>query len=303
MATSREGAKPAGPRGRRRTRLADIARIVGVSEATVSRSLRDDSQISQATRRLVHDVASDLEYVPNRAARSLASQASRTLGLLVPDVTDPMHGLVVTGFEAVAAELGYTVIVMSGARDQEREARGIREFRAHAADGVAFCGTITEPTAAASAVRPGPAVFIGPEGTPGQSGRNAPSAGCLTADDAQGIRDLVTHLDQTGRRVLSYVGGSGIASDRIRRRAVASTLEELGRVPRLREYGPARSWEDYQRIVKLVQREQPEALICYDDRAALTLIAALRERGIRVPADVAVTGFDDIPSRASPTRY
>lgn len=295
MATSKDGAQPKRARTRRRTRLADIARIVGVSEATVSRSLRDDPQISEPTRRLVREVAADLEYVPNLAARSLASQSSRTLGLLVPDVTDPMHGLVVVGFETIASARGYTVIVMNGARDPDREERGIREFRAHQADGVAFCGTITEPTIAASAVRPGAAVFIGPEGVPRHHERRIPAAGALTADDAQGIRALVIHLHDTGHRLLSYVGASGFASDRIRQQAVASTIEELGHEPRLRVFGPAQTWDDYRRIVEQVHRERPEALVCYDDRVALTLMSALRERGIRVPHDVAVTGFDDIP--------
>lgn len=296
MASPKGRRKPGSPAaGRRRARLADIARILGVSEATVSRALRDDPQISQRTRDLVREVADDLQYVPNLAARSLASRTSRTLGLMIPDVTDPMHGLVVSGFEAVAAEQGYTVIVLNGLRDPERETRGMRELRARQADGVAFCATITDPATAIAATRPGPAVFISPEGASRQRDRSLLAAGCLTTDDEKGMRDLVTHLHATGRTVLSYVGGSGIASDRIRRQAIASTLERLGHEPRLREYAPSRTWEDFTRIVELVERERPEALVCYDDRAALNLMAALRERGVRVPDDVAVTGFDDIP--------
>lgn len=267
---------------------------MGVSEATVSRALRDDPQISERMRAHINEVARDLEYVPNLAARSLASRTSRTLGLMVPDVSDPMHGLVVAGFEAVAAERDHTVIVLNGSRDPEREARGIRAFRAHQADGVAFFGTTTDPATASAALRPGRVVFIGPEAhrhrRPSQL-----ATGCLTTDDAHGIRELVTHLHETGRTVLSYVGGSGIASDRIRREAVASALEGLGLEPRLREYAPSQTWADFERIVELVERERPEALVCYDDRAALMLMSALRERGIRVPDDVAVTGFDDIP--------
>lgn len=285
-----------GPRrgpGRRRATLADIARIVGVSEATISRALRDDPQISLGTRRLAQQVANDLEYVPNLAARNLASRRSRTLGLVIPDMTDPMHGGVVTGFEQTAAERGYAVVVLNSFRDAGREVRAFRELRAHQADGVAFCGTVTDPAVAQAAVRPGHAVFIDPAG-PRPSVMPAGASFVIT-NETKGILDLVTHLHDTGRSRLSYVAGPPIASDRIRRDAIGRALERLGLEPRLRVYAPAETWDDHLRIVDLVAHERPEALVCYDDRAALTVMSALRERGLRVPADVAVTGFDDIP--------
>lgn len=283
------------PRGqpRRRTTLADIARLVGVSEATVSRALRDDPQISEQTRRRTRQAADDLEYVPNVAARNLASRQSRMLGLMVPDVTDPMHAGVVSGFEAVASGQGYTVIVLNSQRDPHREARAIRELRAHQVAGVAFCGLVTDTGAALAAVRPSPAVFVGPEGL--RDASIPTTTGHVLAAEADGIRQLVAHLADTGRHRISYLAGPPMASDRVRRDAIAATLESLGLEPRLREFPAATDWDGYARIVDLVARERPEALVCYDDRAALTLMSALRARGMRVPDDVAVTGFDDIP--------
>lgn len=278
---------------RRRTTLADIARLVGVSEATVSRALRDDPQISERTRRLAQQAANDLEYVPNVAARNLASRQSRTLGLMVPDVTDPMHAGVVSGFEAVASGHGYTVIVLNSERDPHREARAIRELRAHQVAGVAFCGLMTDTGAALAAVRPSPAVFVGPEGMRGAS--IPTTTGHVLAAESDGIGQLIRHLADTGRHRISYLAGPRMASDRLRRDSIVATLETLGFEPRLREFTEARSQGDYARIVALVARERPEALVCYDDRTALMLMSALREVGIRVPDDVAVTGFDDIP--------
>jgi LacI family transcriptional regulator len=282
-----------GVRSRRRATLADIARLVGVSEATVSRALRDDPQISERTRGLAQQAARDLEYVPNVAARHLASRQSRTLGLLIPDVTDPMHAGVVSGFEAVASSHGYTVIVLNSQRDPIREARAIRELRAHQPAGVAFCGLSTDTGAASAQVRPGPAVFVGPEGLRGAT--LPTTTGHVLAAEAEGVRQLVNHLAETGRRRLSYLAGPPIASDRVRRDAITRTLEELELEPRLREFPEARDRQGYARIVELIVRERPEALVCYDDRSALNLMSALRERGVRVPDDVAITGFDDIP--------
>lgn len=266
---------------------------MGVSEATVSRALRDDPQISARTRRRAQQAANDLEYVPNIAARNLASRQSRTLGLVVPDVTDPMHAGVVSGFEAVASSHGYTVIVLNSQRDPHREARAIRELRAHQAAGVAFCGLVTDTGGALAGVRPSPAVFVGPEGR--HVSTLPTTSGHVLAAEADGIRRLVHHLAETGRQRLSYLAGPPIASDRVRRDSIASTLEELGLEPRLRAFPEAPDRDGYARIVDLVARERPEALVCYDDRTALHLMGALRERGIRVPDDVAVSGFDDIP--------
>lgn len=279
--------------GRRRATLADIARLVGVSEATVSRALRDDPQISQRTRRLAQQAANDLEYVPNVAARSLASRQSRTLGLVVPDVTDPMHAGIVSGFEEVASEQGYAVIVLNSQRDPDRESRAIRELRAHQVAGVAFCGLVADTGTALAAVRPSPAVFVGPEGL---ASRTIPTtSGHVLAAEADGIRRLVDHLADTGRHRISYIAGPPIASDRLRRDSISESLEALGIEPRLRTFPAAESREEYQKIVELVTRERPEAVLCYDDRTALMLMSALRDAGVRVPDDVAVTGFDDIP--------
>ena len=280
----------------RRATLADIAGVVGVSQATVSRALRDDPQIGERTRAAIRLVAAELEYVPNHAARSLARSATLTLGLMVPDLVDPMHGLVVAGFEKVALAKGYAVVVVSGVRDADREARGFEVFRAHQVDAAAFCGTISELSVTAGALRPAPIVFIGPEGPDPRIGRDGGrESGILEPDEEDGMAQLVAHLLGTGRTRLSYLNGYDIRSNRVRKRAVAAALEEAGLEPRLREYPAVASWRDCDRLLELIVRERPEAIVCYDDENALHLLAALRERGMAVPADIGVTGFDDIP--------
>jgi LacI family transcriptional regulator len=284
-----------GPQGRRAT-LADIAHAVGVSEATVSRALRDDPQIGDRTRATVQLVAAELEYVPNHAARSLARSATLTLGLMVPDVVDPMHGLVVRGFEQVAEASGYAVLIISGFRDETQEARGFGVFRSHQVDAVALCGTTTAIPAATGALGRVPVMFIGPEGRGDGDGQApSPRAGVLLPDDEEGMARLVEHLLSTGRSRLSYLNGHAIRSNEARRRATAAALEAAGLEPRLREFAAIRSWRECDRIVELIAREQPDAIVCYDDESALHLLAALRAGGLRVPQDVAVSGFDDIP--------
>lgn len=146
-------------------------------------------------------------------------------------------------------------------------------------------------------MRPAHTVFVMPEGgdvdPPG--GR---ALGRIRADDADGIRQLVEHLASAGRRRFSYVNGPDTASNRVRRNAVMRTLEMMGVEPRIREYATTLDTGQLDDVAALVARERPDALICYDDKMALHMLDALRSRGVKVPDDVAVTGFDGIPFAA-----
>src|SRR5690606_2520055 len=117
-------------------------------------SLRGNAHISEQTRRMIHRVARDLGYVPNAAARSLARRASRTLGLLVPDVTDPLHSMIVAGFGRAADRHGYTVIVMDGSRDGTRRERSLHTLIEHQAQGIAFCSTPVLPHEIVARIEP-----------------------------------------------------------------------------------------------------------------------------------------------------
>jgi LacI family transcriptional regulator len=285
------------PRKLTRPTLSDIAKVLGVSEATVSRALRGNLDISEPTRLRIKGVARDLGYVPNAAARSLARQASRTLGLLVPDVTDPVHGLIVAGFGRAADSRGYTVIVMDGSLDAARRSRSLRTLLEHQAQGVAFCSTPVSPKQTIAEIQPAHAVFLMPEGGHQRSPDDAP-LGCIRADDEHGIRLLIEHLLETGRKRFSYVNGPDIASNRLRRGAVLKSLESFGVEPRIREYSTSLEQADLDNVARLVARERPDALMCYDDKMALHLLDALRRENLSVPDDVAVTGFDGIPFAA-----
>lgn len=285
------------PKRTSRPKLADIARVLGVSEATVSRGLRDNSEISEQTRELIRGVARDLGYVPNAAARNLARQTSQTLGLLVPDVTDPVHGLVVAGFGRVADSRGYTVILIDGSRDEARRTRGLRTLIEHQVEGVAFCGALIPAKETIAEIHPTFAAFIMPEG-PGPNDDPETPLGRIQSDEEHGIRLLVEHLFETGRQRFSYVNGPDIASNRRRRGAVIKSLEEMGVEPRIREYVTGLDRPELDHVARLVARERPDALICYDDKMALHLLDALRRNDLSVPDDVAVAGFDGIPFAA-----
>ncbi|MBL8583831.1 MAG: substrate-binding domain-containing protein, partial [Rhizobiaceae bacterium] len=162
---------------------------------------------------------------------------------------------------------------------------------------IAFCSTPVSPVEAKAEVQPAHAVFIMAEDL-GPLAIDGSPMGRIRADDEHGIRQLIGHLVETGSRRLSYVNGPDIPSNRLRRDAVLKSLEELGIEPRIREYWTSLDREDLDNVARLVARERPDALICYDDKMALHLMDALRGEGLIVPDDVAVTGFDGIPFAA-----
>jgi DNA-binding LacI/PurR family transcriptional regulator len=244
----------------------------------------------------VRDLASRLGYVPNQAARSLVRQRSTTFGLMTPDVTDPIHGQIVTGFQRRAAESGYTVILANGLLDADTERRELREFAAHRVAAVTAMGTVLPPKEAVGLVAPSPMMLIGSEHLPVRGGPYDLRTGCLRPDDRDGMRQVVTHLLERGyRRMAFIVAAAPWASHVLRLAALTDALAEHA-LPAPAVYRAERA--DTERLAPVAARlrvDRPDVAICYDDQTALHLMDALRSVGLDVPGDIGVVGFDDIP--------
>ena len=181
----------------RRATLKDVARAVGVSEATVSRALRNNPQIADGTREMIAKAAADAGYVVNLGARNLANQKSMTLGLMVPDVTDPIHGEVVAEFESLATGSGYVVIIANSNRDPDQERLVIRTFSEYRVSGIALHGSRLSVAEAARLAAPARIVFTGRE-SPGRDDRRVPPlVASLRADEAGGNARTDAPFDRT----------------------------------------------------------------------------------------------------------
>jgi len=284
---------------RRRVKLSDVARAVNVSDSTASRALSDDPRISRATRLAVKAAAAELDYVPNAAARSLRKRHTLTLGLLIPDLRDPVHGQIASGFEEEAGRNGFSVIMVAGDSQPARERVALKVFAEHGADAVAIVSSAISPREARERVDPARLVLVQPDHRtlPRRPGVAVP--GVILTDDAGGVRAAIAYLVDCGYRRIAYVEGPAGATNTLRAEAVAATLHERGVAGRLKTFpATGETWRAPAALAATIAADLPEALVCYDDKLALALMDALRDAGIRVPDDVAIVGFDGIPFTA-----
>ena len=281
---------------RRRILLKDVAQRANVSGSTASRALADDPRISPATSEAVKAAALELHYVPNAAARSLRVRRTRTLGLLLPDLRDPVHGQVASAFEREARHAGYGVMVVAGERDLVRERLALRIFSEHGTDGVAIVSSVMSPRELRERVDPDRLMLVWPDHPtmPRRVGRPIP--GVIQTDDASGVAAAVDHLVDNGSRRFGYVESGVRASNTIRAETVAATLRARGIDEPVRAFsGPIDPVRPLGELAAEIAADLPDALVCYDDQLALALMDALRDVGVRIPDDLGVVGFDGIP--------
>lgn len=280
----------------RRVVLADVARLAGTSEATASRALKDDPRIGETTRAAVRAAAVKLGYVPNAAARSLRARRTHILGLILDDLADPVHGKVAAGFEEAAASRGYAVFMMTGLHDPEREQRALTVLAEHRADGVALASCVSDPADVFRRLPKDRVVFVQPDYPALADGAEPPARGVLRTDDPAGFTALVDHVVERGYRRIAYVGPGSGSSDALRRATASEALERHGLGPlRFLDCGP-NGWRDASMAAEQLAADPPEAVICYDDKLALSLLDALRATRLDVPRDLALVGFDGIPA-------
>jgi LacI family transcriptional regulator len=276
--------------------LADVARLAAVSTATASRALRDDPRISEATRRLVQEAAERLGYVPNLTARALRRRKTDVLGVLVPTVTDPMHAQVLTGVHEEVAGKGFTVLFATSGRVPEQEVEALRLFAQHRARGIILVASVLRPQEAKQVAGTDRVIFVLPDHVSLAGYKQDPPTGTIRADDSAGIHAEVRHLLDQGVERLAFMSGQLLASHVTRRTAAEGAVAESHLREPLIIYPPLDLGFSVPRpAIARIKRDRPDGLMCYDDFTALRMIHALEQHGIRVPDDIAVCGFDDVP--------
>ena len=286
----------------RRVTLADVAELVGVSKSTASRALAGDTRISEPTRDAVAEASAKLGFVPDASARSLRVRSTKTLGMLLGDLADPYQGLVAAAFEAQARLRGYTVLFLAGHFRRELEKVAIGTFVERRVDGLALLSSAVDPVEVRTRWHQDRVVDVQPDaGAPLRGGgglRGDPRPGVIRTDDVAGMTAVINHLADGGCRSVTYLGVTGRSAGTLRRETARRVLRaRTGAVLRTVEVG-AEAGEDPTLVAEAIGPDLPDAIVCYDDTLALVALDGLRSRGVRVPEDVAVVGFDGIPFSA-----
>lgn len=283
----------------------DIARLAGVSRATVSYVLNDTAQnhfpISEETRKRILTAADDLGYVPEAAALSLRLRSSRTIGLLVPDLVNPHYWQLIRGVEETLNDLGYSLLLNSVSLNPQKERSALHSLLSRKVDGlILILSYPLEETLQLAHVRRrhSPVVILG---------FNDPQMDGVGQDDEIGTRHLMTHLLGLGHREIGFIYGvahPGLGDIRVSEYRHQLALAGIPvREDLVVNTGPSIE-EGYQAACQLLDRPtRPSALISVNDRLALGVLRACHERGLRIPSDISVASFDDIDEAAyfSPT--
>lgn len=273
--------------GRRATTIYSVAQLAGVSIATVSRVLQGTSATSPSTRANVLRAVEELEYVPLRAARSLAVQQHAAHGVVVPDLIGPYYSEVLMGYESAAAQLGQSVIIVV-TQKLEDPARAVRNLSSRV-DGLVAANSTISDEAAGSLGRRLPVVLLARPAV----------AGCdsVSAENAESARALTEHLLAHGRRRLYFVGdpdGSPDVQERYQGFTAALSAADASAVgPAIRvEFLECSGAEVAAQVVD--HANGPDALVCANDELALSTMKALQRAGVKVPDDIAIVGWDDV---------
>lgn len=272
--------------------IRDVAKRAGVSVATVSRVMNGSGPVSASAAKRIHDAASSLRYVPHIGARSLITSKTHTLGVLLPDLYGEFFSELIRGIQETAQGHGYHLL-FSSARGGKSEIRAaIRAMRGRV-DGL----IIMSPHADAETL-----VENFPTSVPvallscGVRGLGYP---VVDIDNAKGAREVVRHLVALGHRRIAHITGApGNVDAAERLKGFRAALKAAGLS---REDGPeidgdfteASGYRAGEQLLRLTP--PPTAVFAANDAMALGVMGALRERRMRVPEDISVVGFDDIP--------
>ncbi|MDP4503348.1 LacI family DNA-binding transcriptional regulator [Nonomuraea turcica] len=284
-------ARPAGRRGPRPAGSATIslvAEAAGVSRATVSRVMNGSTTVDPELAARVRAAAAALEYEPSVAARSLALGRTGNVSLVVPDLANPLFQGVLRGLSQAAGKAGRRLLVVESNEDPEEELVLALEARRNS-DGI----VLASPRAPADRLRAlrarlAPFVLVYRE----VPGLGAPS---LSVDNQAGMAEIVAHLTELGHRRLAYLAGPEGSAANLERLAALRALAtgEPGFALTVLPCGSM--FDDGHAVAGAVAECGASAVVAFNDMVASGALTGLHERGVRVPEEISVAGFDDIP--------
>ncbi len=285
--TSEDTSRPetaGGPAVRPAITIDDVARAARVAKSTVSRALNNPGRLAEGTQQHIQEVAARLGYRPHPVARALGTRRTETIALLVPDLTNPFFFGIIRGAEHEAAAAGHHLLLVDIREDPEREAAQIRAL-AGSVDGLVLAASRLRPAQIGEFAAVQPIVTI-----------NRPVSGLpgVVVDATSGATSAVEHLASLGHRRIAYVSGPRMSWVTGRRWSAISAaaaargvgVVRLGPFAGAEHSGPA--------CADAVIAEGVTAAIAFNDLIAVGMLRRFAARGVGVPDEISVVGFDDV---------
>lgn len=276
--------------------LRDVARLAGVHPGTVSRALNPQTRglVNERTARRVLEAAEELGYRPNPIARGLRTNRSNTIGVLVPDLMNPLFAAVVRGIEDGLREGGYTPLIANTDNDADRERVAFEAMSARQVDGFIAATARRDHWLLADELDPDAKVVLVNRRT------DSDTLPAVTGDDHQGIRLAVEHLAGLGHRRIAHLSGSqSLYTGWSRHRGFIDAIEALGLPldPDLIVFSGAFTEREGARCCSqlLARRRDFTAIVAGNDLLALGCYDAFEQAGLRCPDDISVVGYNDMP--------
>ncbi|KQP65319.1 LacI family DNA-binding transcriptional regulator [Nocardioides sp. Leaf285] len=275
---------PTAPGPRRRATITDVAREAGVAASTVSRSFTNPGRVNHRTRAHVLEVAERLGYAPDPTAQALESGRRGTVALVVPDITNPYFAGVIKGAERAATAAGTTLVISDSQESAATEEQLVRRL-GPAVDGFVLAASRLPDETLARLAETEAIVLVN---------RAAAALTCVVADYDAGTEQIVAHLASHGHRAFVFLGGPAESWSGARRWAglrAAAERHDLA-ATRFGPFTPTRAAGAA--AADSVLAAGAAAVVAHNDVLAIGVLGRLAERGVRVPDDVSVVGFDDV---------
>jgi len=272
--------------------MREIAKLAGVSSATVSRVISGSSLVRKETAQRIQKIIKDLNFVPNTSAAHLKSGKSQIYGIIIPDLTNPFFTELVKIFEELLMENDQELLVANTDSHSTRMQRSVRRMLLRRVDGVALLTSEHEAASLESLMQNRIPVVTT------DHYRTACGMSDIIIDFAEGMAQMVAHLKSLGHRQIGFIGGTlGLATSRVRRESFLDAVVKQGLSSRggwivqgdFRINGGSAAMSQI-----LSQAQIPTAIMCANDLTAIGALRTAHEKGLRIPDDLSIAGCDDI---------
>jgi DNA-binding LacI/PurR family transcriptional regulator len=278
------------------TTIIDIAKAIGVSVSTVSRALKDHQDISSETKRVVKQVAADLNYQPNTLAQSLTRRESRTIGVIIPDIETHFFASILTGIQDVASAVGYKVMISQSRESHETEVANVHAFMNNWVDGLLICHSKETNTFDHIKLNLKKGIPII------QFDRVCEELNTskVLLDDVNGAQQVTEHLLTQGYKRIAVILGPEqlyVSKKRLEGYLKALVKFDIDADPSLICYTDLTKKAILAKVDQFLETDKTvDAFFCISDIGAVSIIVHLKSKGIKIPQQIAVAGFGNEPS-------